>query len=245
MKVLIGCCGFPVSLPRYARELSLVEVQKTFYRMPQRDTLRRWRDQVPPDFVFTLKVPQLITHPPSSPTYRKARLQIPPEFHHRYGFFRPTDEVFQAWEQTLQAAEILRSPVLVFQTPARFSETPEHVDHLYAFFSRIPREGHTLAWEPRGTWHRETLRRIFQDLQLVHVVDPFKDQTLTPGFVYYRLHGRGQGYRYSYSDEELRELRRLLPATAGEAYILFNNTNMYQNALRFQALWQETLANKE
>ncbi len=239
MRIRIGCCGFPVSLPKYAQHLSLVEVQKTFYKLPRWDTLKRWRDQVPSDFVFTLKVPQLITHPPSSPTYRRARLQIPPEFHHRYGFFRPTDEVFQAYEQTLRAAEILQSPVLVFQTPARFSETPEHVDNLYAFFRRIPRGPYTLAWEPRGTWSQETLKRIFHDLQLVHIVDPFKDTTLTPEFVYYRLHGRGEGYRYSYSDEELQELRRKIPEAAREAYILFNNTDMWNNARRFQTLFTE------
>ena len=236
--IRVGCCGFPVALPRYAQHLSLVEVQKTFYKMPRDDTLKRWREQVPEDFVFTLKAPQLITHPPSSPTYRRARLQIPPEFHDRYGFFRPTDEVFQAYEQTLKAAEILRSPVIVFQTPARFRETPEHVDHLYAFFGKVPREGFVLAWEPRGTWSRETLARVFRDLNLVHIVDPFKDETLTPDFVYYRLHGRAEGYRYSYSDEELLELRGKIPPSAREAYILFNNTDMFQNARRFQHLLQ-------
>ncbi len=238
MNVRVGCCGFPVSLPRYAQYLRLVEVQKTFYKMPRLDTLKRWRQQVPEDFVFTIKAPQLITHPPTSPTYRRARLQIPPEFSDRYGFFRPTDEVFQAYEQTLKAAEVLESPVIVFQTPARFQETPEHVENLYAFFSRVPREGRVLAWEPRGTWNQATLERIFQDLNLVHVVDPFKNESLTPYWIYYRLHGRGEGYRYSYSEEELLELRARIPAQAREAYILFNNTDMFQNAQRFQTLVQ-------
>ena len=46
------------------------------------------------------------------------------------------------------------------------------------------------------------------ELDLWHAVDPFAERTATPRRCYFRLHGR-KGWRYSYEDAELEELRRL------------------------------------
>ena len=46
----------------YSEHLPAVEVNNTFYRMPAKGALARWRDQVSPDFRFVLKAPQRITH---------------------------------------------------------------------------------------------------------------------------------------------------------------------------------------
>ena len=78
MRVLAGTSGYsypawkgsfyPADLPAsrmlaaYADRLPAVEINATFYRMPQARTLAGWRAQVPPAFVFALKGPQRITH---------------------------------------------------------------------------------------------------------------------------------------------------------------------------------------
>ena len=46
----------------YSEQLPAVEVNNTFYRMPAKGALAKWRDQVSPDFRFVLKAPQRITH---------------------------------------------------------------------------------------------------------------------------------------------------------------------------------------
>lgn len=46
----------------YAGRLDTVEINNTFYHMPQKKVLASWADQVPPDFVFSLKAPQVMTH---------------------------------------------------------------------------------------------------------------------------------------------------------------------------------------
>jgi uncharacterized protein YecE (DUF72 family) len=46
----------------YAERLSTVEINNTFYRMPQEALLERWAREVPEGFAFTLKAPQRITH---------------------------------------------------------------------------------------------------------------------------------------------------------------------------------------
>ena len=46
----------------YSERLSTVEINATFYRMPQPSMLENWKEQVPPEFRFSLKASQRITH---------------------------------------------------------------------------------------------------------------------------------------------------------------------------------------
>ncbi|HSW32175.1 MAG TPA: DUF72 domain-containing protein, partial [Steroidobacteraceae bacterium] len=78
MRVLAGTSGwsypawkgrfYPSDLPAsrmlsaYAARLPAVEINATFYRMPQPKTLVAWREAVPPAFVFALKAPRRVTH---------------------------------------------------------------------------------------------------------------------------------------------------------------------------------------
>jgi uncharacterized protein YecE (DUF72 family) len=49
-------------LPYYAQILSTVEIDATWHAMPSRRTVASWARRVPDDFVFSLKVPKVITH---------------------------------------------------------------------------------------------------------------------------------------------------------------------------------------
>jgi uncharacterized protein YecE (DUF72 family) len=49
-------------LPYYASQLSAVELNNTFYRMPQQAMVESWNAQVPDDFRFSVKASQRITH---------------------------------------------------------------------------------------------------------------------------------------------------------------------------------------
>jgi uncharacterized protein YecE (DUF72 family) len=49
-------------LPHYAAEFDTVEVDATFYRIPSERMVDAWRERTPPGFLFTAKVPQVITH---------------------------------------------------------------------------------------------------------------------------------------------------------------------------------------
>ena len=46
----------------YSQRLGAVEVNSTFYHMPTESVLVSWAAQVPADFVFAIKAPQVITH---------------------------------------------------------------------------------------------------------------------------------------------------------------------------------------
>jgi hypothetical protein len=48
-------------LEHYARRLSAVELNNTFYRLPAEEQFRRWAEATPPDFRFTVKAPRSIS----------------------------------------------------------------------------------------------------------------------------------------------------------------------------------------
>jgi uncharacterized protein YecE (DUF72 family) len=49
-------------LAYYASKFSSVEVDSTFYRIPNRQAVANWREQTPGGFSFSLKFPGVITH---------------------------------------------------------------------------------------------------------------------------------------------------------------------------------------
>jgi uncharacterized protein YecE (DUF72 family) len=49
-------------LPYYASRLQAVELNNTFYRLPQESMVENWKSQVPDDFRFSVKASQTITH---------------------------------------------------------------------------------------------------------------------------------------------------------------------------------------
>jgi len=232
--ILVGCCGFPTGMKRYVKEFKVAEVQKTFYKPPSPETLKKWRASAPEEFEFTVKAWQIITHPPTSPTYRKAGLKI--NSSSETGFFRPTREVFDAWEKVREVCSILKAKVCVFQTPPSFKETQENRKNMKEFFSSIDSGGVTLAWEPRG-WSLETVRSICEELNLVHVTDPFASPpALEREIIYFRLHGSPPGerlYRYRYTENDLRQLASKIKGLKGRIYVLFNNIWMRDDALAF------------
>ena len=49
-------------LPYYSSKLPAVELNNTFYRLPQRSMVESWKAQVPENFRFSVKASQRITH---------------------------------------------------------------------------------------------------------------------------------------------------------------------------------------
>jgi uncharacterized protein YecE (DUF72 family) len=231
--VKVGCCGFPGGREDYFQRFKLVEVQQTFYKMPRLETARRWRQEAPADFEFTLKAWQLITHHAASPTYRKAGIRVPPDAEERYGFFRPSDEVHQAWEETKRFAQALEARVILFQCPPSFKETLENIANMRWFFNAVRGPGFLFVWEPRGAWSDLTIKALCAELELIHCVDPMEKETLFGEPQYFRLHG-GPGYRHQYTNKELEHIED--KAIYKNTYVLFNNLDMRHDALAFASL---------
>ncbi len=231
-QIYVGCCGFPVARARYYRTFKAVEIQQTFYQPPKMLTAQKWLEEAPEDFLFTLKAWQLITHEATSPTYRCLKLEIRAGREKNYGSFKPTDEVFAAWETTRLFALALKAQVVLFQCPASFTPESRNKKNMVRFFRSVDRKGLVLAWEPRGKWGEAEIRELCQELDLIHCVDPLKCTPVYGHIHYFRLHGP-KGYRSRY---EARDLQKIAAMCRGETYCFFNNLSMFEDGRRFLRL---------
>jgi uncharacterized protein YecE (DUF72 family) len=189
-------------LEYYAHRFSTVEVNNSFYRLPERSTFERWRDQTPAGFVVTVKASRFITH--------LKRLR------------EPEGAVDLLWERATGLGDRL-GPVL-FQLPPRF---PVDTGRLEELLSVLP-ERLRAAFEFRDpSWYTDGVFDLLdeQGAALVWPHRPHAGATLPAlgGWVYVRFHQgstRGPGYR---RDTLRRWASRIAAADADEAFVYFNN----------------------
>ncbi len=233
----VGCSGFPINQEQYFKTFPAVELNSTFYNLPRLATAEGWRAKAPPGFTFAVKAWQLVTHDPGSPTYDKLTRPIPKNRAAWYGLFKDTAEVTEAWEKTREVAEAVKASFILFQTPPNFYFNQDHAGNLKRFFKRIRRGEWLLAWEPRGDWEPGMVKRLCEELDLLHAVDPLKEPSQRGRVKYYRMHGAYLGrridYNHAYTDAEILKLVGLVEGQ--DAYVFFNNRAMLDDARRFQA----------
>lgn len=214
--------GAAKMLAFYAERFDTVELNTTFYRLPPKNAVERWRENSPDHFLFAAKGSRFITH------MKKLKDPVP------------------ALERYFDHIGGLREKLgpIVFQLPPFWQLD---LDRLTAFLEVLP-GGHRYAFEFRNpTWHCD---RVFRALESHNAAFcPFdiagyqSPILLTADFAYVRLHGPGPGkYQGSYSDEalsgwatKLQEWRRQLRAV----YLYFDNDmngSAVGDALRFRAM---------
>ena len=237
MTFKLGMCGFTIGAKAYYKQFRVVEVQQTFYDPPPIETLARWRGEAPPDFEFTMKAWQVITHLGTSRTYRRLRSPFDERARAEAGGFRLTDTVLRAWETTLRCSATLRATAILFQCPPSFRATEANIAAMQRFIAAIGRpDGVRFLWEPRGPWPDDVVLSLCRELGLIHAVDPFIRPSLTPELLYWRLHGNKSHYA-RYTDEELRQINEWLPSDpAGDAYVMFNNVPRVKDIKRYREL---------
>ena len=161
-------------LPYYAERFPTVEINNTFYRMPNAKLLEGWSAQVPEHFRLTLKAPQRITH--------QKRLRD------------CADEV----KYFLEVAATLgpKLGAILFQTPPYLRMSLEVLD---GFLAMLP-AGLVAAFEFRhASWmDPEVFSRLQAKGLALCVADSEKFSTpveITAGYAYFRL--RDEGYQPS------------------------------------------------
>ncbi|MEM3512974.1 MAG: DUF72 domain-containing protein, partial [Thermoplasmata archaeon] len=187
-------------------------------------------------FQFTVKAHQFITHRPGGSTYAKAGIVIPEEKKGNYGDFKLTEEVLGAWEHTVKIARELHAKAILLQSPPSFNETLETAVNLRNFLAKIKTNEFLIFWEFRGKWNEETVKALCEEFEIYHCTDPMRKKPISGKYYYFRLHG-GERYRHTYTQSELEKLAAEVKALDGEkVYVFFNNTNMLNDAQKFQAL---------
>ncbi len=218
---------YPKGLPseawlnHYTTSFETVELNNTFYQLPEATTFRHWYREAPRGFVFAVKGSRFITH--------MKKLQGSRGALHRF----------------LRRITILKEklgPVL-WQLPPRFRRNPER---LAAFTNLLPAR-HRYAFEFRDTtWFVPEVYAILQQSGLAFCIFSLKDlrcpEVVTASFVYLRFHGPGARYGGKYSEAELKAWAGRIRTWLREGldvYSYFNNDEQgyaVANATRLQEL---------
>ncbi|MEM4246619.1 MAG: DUF72 domain-containing protein, partial [Candidatus Bathyarchaeia archaeon] len=187
---------------------------------------------------------QAITHPSSLPTWK--RIKDRGLYSEKYGLLKPTPENLEAWNRVVEVCQTLGARIAVVQTPPSFNLSPENCRNAQSFFKEASRRGVIIAWEPRGDWLDSPgkVSEICREFGLLPVVDLLRREAITvSNLCYTRLHGlnpREYDYHYAYGDDDLKRLLGTLNKLEGEgveeAYVLFNNLSMFNDASRFHGM---------
>lgn len=220
--ILIGCAGWSLSskvaaefptvgthLERYAAVFSTVEINSSFYRSHQAKTYARWRNSVPENFRFSVKIPRTITH--------EHRLR----------------DVELLLDQFLLEAGQLEEKLecLLLQLPPSLKFSPQETEEFFGLLRHKTKTA--VACEPRhASWfasEADTLMRQY-GVSFVHadplpVVDiPRSGDSRT---LYFRLHGSPNIYRSAYDDNFLDAVAAKIVGARDQThriFCIFDNT---------------------
>jgi uncharacterized protein YecE (DUF72 family) len=173
-------------LERYAEVFDTVEVNSTFYRLAKPDAVRRWVEQTPDDFVFSVKASRYLTH------VRRLRQMK-----------QGVERFYEAIEPLARSPKI--GPVL-WQLPANFRRDDERLGQA---LEELPEGRHCFEFRHESWFTREVYALLrSHGVALVigdHPEWPFQTHEMTADWTYVRLHHGRRGRRGNYSRSELDE----------------------------------------
>ncbi|HYJ87142.1 MAG TPA: DUF72 domain-containing protein [Pyrinomonadaceae bacterium] len=185
-------------LSYYSEKLSTVEINATFYRMPQKSMLENWKQQVPKNFRFSLKAPQRVTH------------------------FKRLKDTEEETKYFLDTAAVLEDQlgVVLFQLPPNMKKDLPRLD---SFLKQLPQEPRAAFEFRHPTWFDDDVLSLLRshnralcisdtdDLPVSHI-----DKTADWGYLRLR--------RVEYSEDDLKVwLKRIREQEWQEAFVFFKH----------------------
>jgi uncharacterized protein YecE (DUF72 family) len=193
-------------LPYYAERFQTVEVNNTFYRLPEAETFSKWAQAVPDDFTFVVKGSRFLTH--------IKRLKDPEE---------PVERFMQ------RARRLGRKlgPVLL-QLPPNLQIETERLDRVLQTFGGSVQ----VALEFRhDSWFVEEVREILERHNAALCLADRHSRLITPqwrtaDWGYIRFHEGSASPHPCYGEAALRSRAELLDrlyTKDADVYVFFNN----------------------
>jgi len=220
-RVRVGCSGwqyrhwrgdfYPSGLPltrwfeHYASVFDTVEINNSFYRLPERATFASWARRAPPTFEFAVKASRFLTH--------MKKLKDPEE---------PIERLFSR----MRALGTHLGPVL-YQLPPGWKVD---VDRFAAFLAALPGDVRHVVEFREPSWYAPEVLRMMAErrvaLCLHDMPGSAPERVRTGPFVYVRFHGAGQKYGGAYPERRLQGWASWLDgqrADGCDVYAYFNN----------------------
>lgn len=180
-------------LERYSSVFNAVEITSSFYQDHQFSTYCRWRETVPSDFAFSVKLNKVFTH--------EHKLKV------KRGELEKSLETFTGLEEKWKALLVQLPPKLVLNLK---------VAEKFFILLRSIYPGSIVLEARNCTWAGLAALSLYEDLgiSLAHA-DPERcpapaESSIAGDLVYFRYHGSPQIYRSSYSEGVLAGLARSL-----------------------------------
>jgi uncharacterized protein YecE (DUF72 family) len=220
-KIHIGCSGwnyqhwrgrfYPKEQPSnkwfefYAQVFDTVEINNTFYRLPEARIFKAWRKQAPDDFLYTVKASRFLTH---QKKLKDARAPL---------------------KKFIDRAKYLEEHLgpILYQLPSRWHLNRERLE---SFIDLLP-DNLIHVFEFRDqSWMVEETFRLLQERGVffcTHDMSGLKVPRLAMGEVaYVRLHGTGKKYQGGYREPMLRSWWNWMKNQVrggSDLFVYFNN----------------------
>jgi uncharacterized protein YecE (DUF72 family) len=217
----VGCSGweykhwrgdfYPLDVPRtrwfeyYAARFDTVEINNTFYRLPEQSTFAAWASRAPSGFMFAIKASRFLTH--------MKKLKEPEEPLHRlFSRMRPLKTHL--------------GPVL-YQLPPGWKLDRERLEH---FLHALPTGvRHVLEFRD-PSWYADDVKSMLArhgvSLCLHDMRGSATDRERVGPLVYVRFHGATGHYNGGYPDDRLRawaDWLNVQRAEGADVFAYFNN----------------------
>jgi len=182
----------------YSERLSTVEINNSFYRMPQKSMLENWKEQVPATFRFSLKAPQRITH------------------------FKRLKDTEEETKYFFETASVLEGQfgVVLFQLPPNLKKD---LPRLEAFVNNLPQYPFAAFEFRHPTWFDDDVLELLRSQNRALVVSDTDDMPTThidktADWGYLRLR------RVNYSEENLADWHQRIRAQDWkETFVFFKH----------------------
>ena len=242
MEIQCGCSGYhydewkekfyPKELAKdkwldfYAEHFNLLEINNTFYQLPEKSTVKFWYDHTPLAFKFSVKGSQYITH------QKKLKLD---------------DDLKEAVENFHKRVRYLgnKLEIILWQLPGNLHVDQQKLDKFCKLLDKKNR--HVFEFR-HASWFDDEVMDLLKAHDVACCAISSPDEELpedikeTTDFVYIRMHGKKEWYNYDYDGRELNGwLRKIRNTQASEAFILFNNTahhHAVENGKKLQQMLQ-------
>ena len=215
---------YPSDLPQkkwleyYTRFFDTVELNVSFYRLPQKEAFGGWYNRTPKHFLFAVKGSRFITH------------------------IRRLKDCREPLSLLFDHASSLKEKlgVMLWQLPPRFKFKVERLEEFCVLLSTLPRSKlHRHVFEFRDeSWFCNEAFRILEEFRFAFCIAhgsglPFAER-ITSNFVYLRLHGGEWLYGSDYSEKELKQWAGKIQGWEKKGKIVFAyfNNDAYGFALK-------------
>jgi uncharacterized protein YecE (DUF72 family) len=198
-------CPAQRHLEFYVTQFPTVEINASFYRLPEETAFVAWRETAPPGFLYAVKGSRAVTH------------------------FKRLKPGAKSLPILLDRCRLLgpRLGPILWQLPPDFKKNPER---LMQFVKSLPRRySHAIEFR-HPSWLDQEVEGVLKRHRIANVAVSSEAMPMhfepTANFVYVRFHGLKGGSAHDYTDSELEPWAEHLRRCARhglKGFVYFNN----------------------